>query len=133
MSLKLICIIIYNGCFDHVCSWNYNAYITVLCKLHFQHQLHLYIISHATGLSILCVVSLCTVPQTAGSWENLGRHYQGKYCYRCAPFLCSFSKHPALASDGGELYLNTDGLFCVLYDSAITLAKLLYCIDPIQQ
>jgi len=51
MSLKLICIIIYNECFDHVCSWNYNAYITILCKLCFQHQLHLYIISPCHGFT----------------------------------------------------------------------------------
>lgn len=88
---------------------------------------------HATGLSILCIVSLCTILQTARSWEDLGRHYQGKYCYSCTLFLCSLSKHPALASDGRELWFNTDGLFCVLYDSAITLAQLLYAIDPIKQ
>lgn len=69
MSLKSICIIIYNGCFDHVCSWNYNAYITILCKLHFQHHLHLYIISacHQFIHSVHCFFVY-----SPADWQKLG-------------------------------------------------------------
>lgn len=116
MSLKSICIIIYNGCFDHVCSWNYNAYITILCKLRFQHQLHLYIISacHQFIHSVHCFFVYCSADrQKLGEFgETLPRE---------------------ILSDVGELYFNTNGLFCVLHDSPITLAELLYFIDPTQQ
>lgn len=70
MSLKLICIVIYNECFDHVCSWDYNTTLPYYANCTFSISYICISFLRATGLPILCIVSLCTDPNAAGSCGN---------------------------------------------------------------
>lgn len=112
MSLKLICIIIYSECFDHVCSWNYNATLPYYANCTFSMSyicisfLRCISFLHATGYpscALFLCVSSCRPLEAGGIWGDTTRGNTDKVIpFSYVLCLSTQSWHQL----GEELYFN---------------------------